>query len=303
MTDTLLYLTYGEGRHLDQVVYAILSARAHGAMVPRCRVVVYTDRPETVGSLSVEVVPLTRDVLAEWAGPHNFNHRRKIFAIRDALRQFGGRVVYCDADTYVRRDPRALFRRIGPGQSVMHIREGDLRRCHAGDIAAFLEHHDLRTRVGRRWDIGPATPMFNAGVIGLHAADVALLDEVVHLTDQIYPNVRLHTIEQFAFSACLAQRTRLREAYDIVYHYWPSSAVFSEHLGRILREPGRASLEERFLRLQSYRPVSSQRTVNRFRQRLRDRLRGWLRRSAQRAGLLGIWQRAARRSRTAQVRQ
>ena len=118
----------------------------------------------------------------------------------DRLARFGGRVVYCDADTYFLSHPRRLFNRIGPGRTVMHIKEGNLHACHGGDIAEFLQRHQVTNLAGERWPITAETPMYNAGVIGLDAADAPLLDEVVHLTDQMYPPVRIHTVEQFAFS-------------------------------------------------------------------------------------------------------
>jgi hypothetical protein len=101
--------------------------------------------------------------------------------------------------------------------------------------------------------------MFNAGVIGIHEADIALLDEVRHLTDQIYPHVRKGTIEQFAFSACFQLCTELRQSYDVVCHYWPRPyrALFSEELERVLRDPSISSQEERFRRLLPHQPRPS----------------------------------------------
>ena len=98
--------------------------------------------------------------------------------------------------------------------------------------------------------------MFNAGVIGLHESDISLLDEVIHLTDQIYPDVRIPTIEQFAFSVCFHRYTKLRQSYDIIHHYWSPArrALFREQLSRVLHEPSISSYEERFRQLLPNRP-------------------------------------------------
>jgi hypothetical protein len=138
----------------------------------------------------------------------------------------------------------------------MHIKEGYLCDCHASELKDFLQGHSLQNRSGHRWNITPDTPMFNAGVIGLHEADISLLDEVALLTDQIYPNVRLHTIEQFAFSACFKHYTRLHQSYDVIHHYWPppGRALFREELHRVLHDPLISSPEERFRRLLPHRP-------------------------------------------------
>ena len=286
--DNLLYLSYGQGPHVDQLVYAVLSAlHMLGRDRNNYRIIVYTDNPAVVSDLPVHLQPLSAEVLTEWAGPFNFNHRRKIFAIKNALQKFGGRLVYCDTDTYFLKHPRKMFARIRPGQTVMHIREGHLDYCHGSDIAAFLEDHDLRTIDGRRWNIAPDTPMFNAGVVGLHEADISLLDEVAYLTDRIYPYVRIHTIEQFAFSACFHQCTKLRQSYDVVHHYWPppGRGLFGVELHRVLGDPSISSEEERFRRLLPHQPRQSI-SHNRHFVTMRRRMHLAIRRVAQRIGVL-----------------
>jgi hypothetical protein len=285
--DNILYLSYGQGPHVDQLVYGVLSAlHMLGRERNDYRIIVYTDNPGVLGDLPVHIEPLSAKVLTEWAGPFGFNHRRKIFAIKDALEKFGGRLVYCDCDTYFLKHPRKLFARIHPGRTAMHIREGHLYDCHAGDVADFLKDHDLRNRAGYRWNITPDTPMFNAGVVGLHEADISLLDEVVYLTDQIYPHVRIHSIEQFAFSACFHQCTKLRQSYDIVHHYWPppGRALFGEELQRVFHDPAISSSAERFRRLLPHQPRQSI-SHNRHFLTIRRRIYWVLRRVAKRTGV------------------
>ena len=77
----------------------------------------------------------------------------------------------------------------------MHIKEGYLYNCRAIELADFLENHDLHNLAGRPWNITRFTPMFNAGVIGLDIADIELLDEVIHLTDQIYHDIKMHMVK------------------------------------------------------------------------------------------------------------
>src|SRR5215831_2779715 len=291
--DNLLYLSYGQGPHVDQLVYAVLSALDMlGRESSSYRIIVYTDNPVVLGDLPVHIETLDSKRLDDWAGPFGFNHRRKIFAIKEALQKFGGRLVYCDADTYFLKHPHKIFARIRPGHTVMHIREGHLYDSHAGDVANFLKDHDLRNRAGRRWNITPDTPIFNAGVIGLHEADISLLDEVLHLTDQIYPHVRIHTIEQFAFSGCFQQCTKLRQSYDVVHHYWPppGRALFSEELHRVLRDPSISSQEERFRRLLPHQPRQSI-SHNRHFVTMRRRMYLRVRRMAQRIGVLSTLRR------------
>jgi hypothetical protein len=288
----LLYLVYGRGPHIDHLTYSVLVARRLMADEASCEIIVYTDDPDALGTLPVRKVVLTPEALADWAGPMNFNHRRKIFAIKDALFRFGGRVIYCDADTFFLSPPDQLFKRVRAGHTVMHIREGHLDFCHGRDIALILDDHNLRTLDGRLWKVSPATPMFNAGVIGVHHADRGLLDEVVNLTDQIYQHVPIHTVEQFSFSACLAQHTKLRQCYDAVYHYWPQRVQFTEHLTRVLRDATIVSDEDRWQQLLPYRPADDQRVLNCGSETFSDRLRIQLRQAAKQAGVLN-WLKAA----------
>jgi hypothetical protein len=255
--NNLVYLSYGQGPHVDQLVYSVMSVlHIMGRDRDNYRIIIYTDDPTAFSDLPVRIEPLGFKLLADWAGPFDFNHRRKIFVIKDALEKFGGRLGYCDSDTYFLKHPCKLFTRVRPRHTVMHIKEGYLCDCHASELKDFLQGHSLQNRSGHRWNITPDTPMFNAGVIGLHEADISLLDEVALLTDQIYPNVRLHTIEQFAFSACFKHYTRLHQSYDVIHHYWPppGRALFREELHRVLHDPLISSPEERFRRLLPHRP-------------------------------------------------
>ena len=290
--DNLLYLSYGGSSYADELIYSVLSAlHKMGHERNGYRVIVYTDDPPAFGDLPVHIEPIDGQLLAEWAGPFDFNHRRKIFAVRDALQKFGGRLAYCDTDTYFFRHPRKLFARIRPGHTVMHISEYHLSDRPAHQLAASLEGHDFHSRTGHRWNITPATVMYNAGVIGLHESEISLLDEVVHLTDQIYPYVKIPTIEQFAFSVCFRHYTKLRQSYDIIHHYWPpaSRALFREKLSQVLHNGSIPSYEDRFPQLLPDRPSLKvcplQWGRQSLSQRLGVRLRFLLSRAAERAGL------------------
>src|SRR5262249_8493194 len=211
-----------------------------------------------------------------------------IFAIRNALEKFGGRLVYCDTDTYFLDHPDKVFSRIRPGRTFMHLCEGYLNDSNGAGLREFLDRNKLSTITGKFWNITRDALMFNAGVIGMHEADIGLLEEVLHLTDQIYPHVKIHTIEQFAFSACLRQHTKLKEACDVICHYWPmpGRALFQEQLRRILHDPSIVSNEERYQQLLLHRPSQSQKILNRGSESLKDRAHIALWQVAKRIGVL-----------------
>jgi hypothetical protein len=273
--NTLVYLTYGQGPHVDELVFSLLSAlHTIGPNRTEYQIIVYTDNQTTLGDLPVQVELIRDEDLVQWAGPFGMNDRRKMFVAKSALQKFGGRIAFCDADTYFLKHPRKLFRRIRPGHTVLHIREGHLPFCHADELVHFLESHDLRTINGARWNLTQNAVMFNSGVIGIDEANISLLDEVIHLADQIYPRVRIRTVEQFALGVCFRQFTTLRESYDIVYHYWPvpCRVPFQEQLRRVLHDRCIASDEERYRQLLRHRPAGIQKILNRGSETLMDRV-------------------------------
>src|SRR5215468_5778892 len=108
--DNLVYLSYGRGPHVDELVYSLHSALYMlGPDRNSCRITVYTDNPTALRDLPIKIELLTEKTLADWAGPFDFNHRRKIFAIKHALKKFGGRLIYCDADTFFMKHPKKAF--------------------------------------------------------------------------------------------------------------------------------------------------------------------------------------------------
>lgn len=300
--NNLVYLTYGQGPHIDELAYSVVSARYMSAVDnSKYRIVVYTDEPARCGDLPVEIEPIDSEHLTEWAGPFNFNHRRKIVAVKNALEKFGGRVALCDTDTYFVKPPSELFGRIRAGHTLIHAREGDLNSNNASGLRQFLKRHNLRTVAGKTWNITARTPMFNSGVIGIEETDITLLDEAIHLVDQIYAHVKIHTVEQFAIGACFDRRATLHEAFDVVCHYWPmpGRALFQEELRRLLHDPSIGSNEERFHRISACRPVPRlDRPEPTLKQRLHfafRRVKDRARKSRFRLGTLPVHFRAARR--------
>jgi len=304
--NTLVYISYGEGPHLDELRYALLSASQLLGSDPDYRMVVYTDNPERFDGMRVHVERVTAETFAAWGGPLGFGHRRKICAVKDALEKFGGRLLYCDADTFFTSHPRKAFERIGPGSTLLHVAEYRLANFRAAPLAAFLEAHDLHDTSGVRWMTSPMTVMYNAGIIGLHATDRLLLDEVIHATDVLFPAVKLQNVEQFAFSLVLRQRTRLRQSYDLIHHYWWAErrAPFNEQLRRVLHDSTIQSDQERLERLSPYRP--SLRFKDRpFKHFVRNRLTAQTRdvvwSIASQTGLLSSMKKLAQRVRLHQV--
>lgn len=256
---TILYLCFGGGGYPDELIHAVLAARhALGRDRDDYRIVVYTDDPARFRDFPVHTEIVSREALAGWSGPFDHMFRRKAVAIREAMKACGGTLLYCDTDTYFLKHPGKVFERIGPGRSVMHVKEGTPASVRAEDLSDVLTQHALTTRDGGRWNVSPHTAIFNAGVIGLHEDDAPLIDETIHLIDQICPHLPTYFgTEQFSFSACLSERTQVSTADDVIHHYWLPTprARFHELLARTLHDPSLGSYEARFRRLLPLREV------------------------------------------------
>jgi hypothetical protein len=260
--NTLLYLSYGKGLHELEVIYSVHSARHCSKNCPDLRIVIYTDNPDSFSSVPANVEFISTKQWSEWGGPHMFNHRRKILSLQHAIRNLESPVILVDGDTWWRDSPEKLFRRIRPGATVMHIREGSIAEIQGKriqDLRSLVRNYQFQFLNGSSAYIPGDCQMWNAGVIGLHPDDGSILDEVINLTDQFCDHAELHVLEQFAFSFLLASRTTLAEANDLVFHYWPSylHAPFRQVLPTVIEEAGKLDPAKKAAFLYRWRPRPS----------------------------------------------
>ena len=231
--DTLLLQAYGDARFLQQARFCILTAQARGLNAPGGpRVLVYTDSPASFADLGADVtpVPVTAEQMRRWRGDIDFVHRAKLEAVLHALASAVGPLLYVDSDTYFTVDPATLFERIAPGHTLMRVSEGAFSNRSNGiqrKMQAFVRRHAFQLKGGETVRIPEHTEMWDAGVIGIHAADAPLVRRALELTDAMFPLYRKHVIEQVAVSFVLQTRSALEAAGDDVYHYWRYTTEFA----------------------------------------------------------------------------
>jgi hypothetical protein len=202
---------------------------------------IVTDQVKLFEPLGFEVIPVSEATLKEWQGPTQFTHRCKIMAMKLALERFGGKCVLVDGDTYLRKQPGRLFRRVGPGCSLMYRIEGRLaisRHEFNHRMAAVLEDRSPGYHPAIDLAHGPSTVQWNAGVVGLDVAQSPLLDEVLELTDYLRSKTYTVVLEQLAFSIILAAKTDLRSCRDVIFHYnaSPDRSSFRSRLPELLAQ-------------------------------------------------------------------
>jgi hypothetical protein len=216
----LLFLSYGQGMHQHEVVFAVHTIRWHYRFESPPEIVILTDDPDFFLGLCVTVQYVSPQEWKEWSGPHAFNHRRKILALQHLLANSSEPVLLLDGDTWLRCSLTSLESRVGPGRAVMHIREGRIDRVQSSVYASL---HSLICEYNSTASapIPETSWMWNAGVIGMHPADRSILTSVLKLTDELCGMGTLHVLEQFAFSVVLQSSLQLSEASDTIFHYWP----------------------------------------------------------------------------------
>jgi hypothetical protein len=275
-----VYLSLGEGRHVDELRFAVLSAARFHTGDAGWSIRVYTDRPDLFADLPAEVRALSAETAAAWSGSAGYVYRGKIAALADALADPDTtRAAIVDGDTYATRSPEKLFARIAPGRTLMHQREG---RPHPPEMAALrtvLAVHTPVDAAGRSWGITETETLWNSGVVGLHRADAAFCDEALSLTDQLLEHgfaERSHTAEMVAFGVVLARRSKIRECRDVITHYWPAK-IRKPFLIRLREVWADRSIDQQtaFDRLWADRPRES----------LEDRLKTRVKRTAAGVGL------------------
>jgi hypothetical protein len=235
---TVIFLSYGQGPHVAETVFSVLSAWRRSRTQRDVGLLVYTDDSGPFIDLPVPVRTITDAELLRWQPPGAYPRRCKPAVISDALRTLDHPVALIDSDTWFRRSPRRIFDRIAPGRVALHVNEGPLGSTNCRMKRDFITgvreqtFHDAR---GRQIRVAEGDGMWNSGVSGIHPADAHLLDDTVVFLDQLWQTFPQGIfLEQFALSATVARVAKPRATDDIVYHYWLES----------LRRPWRQRLPE-----------------------------------------------------------
>jgi hypothetical protein len=222
MGNYLIYQAYGSPDILNEALLSILSYLRQPA---EATVLVYTDQPAHFQAVLADAPGVTY-VFVEpaqwraWRGEIDFVHRVKIKVLQHAAAHYTGQLLYVDTDTIFTQSVAPIFAALVQGERFMHVSEGRLGDGNPLNrkINRALQRAARPVLAGE--SIGPATRMYNAGVLGLRTLDAPLLAEVLALTEQLYRLYPKHVMEQLAFSVVWAQSGPVREAAPWVYHYW-----------------------------------------------------------------------------------
>lgn len=228
-------LSYGDAPGVyRQSVMLLVSLVAH-APEPY-EIVVATDRPERYAwfGTRIEIEYVDPSLLAAWKGPDPFSMRQKL-ALLGAAWPERGHIVLLDADVLARSPLASFVAELAAGRLFMHKREYQFGRTRrAGNRRLW---HSVRGRTFGAWDVAKTDAMWNSGVIGLGAADRALIDETLQLYDAMgKAGVRHFATEQLVEGVVLGRTGRLRPAEPWFVHYWGNRPAYDAEIARRLSD-------------------------------------------------------------------
>lgn len=218
VTLPILYQAYGNINIINECKFSLLRLLDVYAQQEPPPVIIYTDDPQSFQvfekSLNIVFRQIDAQQILQWKGDINFVHRVKIEVIKEALSEVQNGLVYCDTDTYCMHSLQPIFQSISPSTVFFHLKEGVIEN----DFKKWTRFFKLT----RMHDVAALqTEMWNAGVIGLHKDHMPLLNDVLALTDEIYPKFSKHTVEQFSFCYTFQKHgIRIAAAEPVIFHYW-----------------------------------------------------------------------------------
>lgn len=220
---------YGNKSILQECVFALLSLSRNNPenTLSNLEVWIYTDQPDFFKEFKDIPFPvfcreMNQELIRDWKGATDFVHRVKIEILRDFVKNRNGQVLYLDTDICFAMPVFPLFENIRKGEKYMHVMEGKVHESPNivfRKLSGFLKSHSLNVE-NQTVTIPPDVAMWNAGVLGFHTNEKALLEKILLFTDKLHSLFPKHIAEQFAFSLYFQTSGKILTAHPYIYHYW-----------------------------------------------------------------------------------
>jgi hypothetical protein len=230
----LVYMVFGN-YHVKQAVFSLFSILdVYCGRTLGFEILILTDCPESFKPLETPLPLKTKHIdentLKIWKGMEKNMMRAKIEAILHALKSTGGNVLYLDSDTVLMSRIDWIFQYLAAGGYVMHKPEWRLgagRKNHP-ELCPFDLEFTLSS--GGVLKINSDSPMCNAGVIGVGAGSIKMVEAVMELYEKLYSNGPSWHIEQFAFSILLSRTKKLKFCRREIFHYWHNKDLAKSYI-------------------------------------------------------------------------
>ena len=245
---TLLFMVFGD-RCINQAFFSLFSILdIYQGEKPEFDIHIITDCPQSFKHLEtllpLKIKHIDESVLKSWKGIEGNMMRAKIETILHVLRSTGGNVLYLDSDTVLMHRIDWVFQYLAAGGYVMHKPEWRLgagRKNHP-ELCPFDLEFTLSSAGVLK--INSDSPMCNAGVIGVGAGSIKLVEAVMELYEKLYSNCPSWHIEQFAFSILLSRTKKLKFCRREIFHYWHNKDLAKSYIEAFDAEVGDAKVRQ-----------------------------------------------------------
>lgn len=252
----IIYLAHGYKHFLEEAYFSLLSL-CNNINNKNYKIHIYTDHPEffqNFDHLNINYIVLNKEKITLWKGENNFNHRLKIKVLKDFCERFPNeKYLFLDSDTYVASPLNYLFDNIKHNQFVLDHNEGLLtqkKRTHIKSLYEFLVNNE-----GLGIKLEPELHMWNSGVIGLDYSNHEILDKILETTDLLTRHINSHILEQFAFAYHFQIRGKVKNASDLIHHYWYFKEM-RKFISDFIEENKNKNLDEQFENVSNLNPQS-----------------------------------------------
>lgn len=218
----LLYLTIGDNisNHI-QAQFSIYSFLLQKHELNTINVI--TDKPAYYNNLTheINIISINKETINKWEGEYNFFWRVKIKAIEMLCSMYKNEpVVYLDSDTFLYSDITPFKAALIKGSAFMHENEGQLSTAKSKTVKKMWAQ--VKQKVYSNITILPTHSMWNAGVVAFpNTKNNKECELALNITDEMCKQgVTKRLIEQFALSVALHEMYNLREANNVIAHYW-----------------------------------------------------------------------------------
>lgn len=225
-TNYIAFLCYGDKGVFYECAYALLSlSRLYPSGLNNIQIWIYTDDAAWFQSFKDCKLPLyykelSRQTIQQWRGKINFVHRVKIELLKDLTKDKTGNILYTDTDVVFMYPIDHILQGINTGQLYMHTMEGIVSNRGNPILRKLNDHLQKDTSRQINGKLLQNLAMWNAGVLGFNTQCKNLLDDVLQFTDEQYPKLPKHVIEQFAFSVYFQKAASVKAASPYILHYW-----------------------------------------------------------------------------------
>ncbi|GEM_PF-3387454 len=235
----LIYLTFGGIDYNIQCVASIHSLFCSSDYkLDGFEVIVYTDNPQFIKKwtkkLIIKTIFLSPGEIKDLIGPTGFIFMAKMNIIKRVLDDFQKGCIYIDSDILFKKNPLKKFSTISRSTYLMQAKEQIFIKLINGiennlhnKLGKYLVNLDYTLdNINYNVDVNSQFS-YNAGIIGIHADKMNLLDDAIKLAEKIYSTVPIFIAEQTAFSIVFQQTGIIDTAEEQTLHYWGDYKKFT----------------------------------------------------------------------------